>query len=252
MCRKQAIRFGDPLNVVVPTGNFGNILAAYFAKMMGLPLKTLICASNSNNVLSDFINTGCYDRNRQFYTTVSPSMDILVSSNLERLLYYITGEDAAKVGGWMQQLQSGGSYCLDAGTEAKVKENFFGGFASESETLATIKDVYQSSGRVLDTHTAVGRAVYQKYLKKTGDETPMLLAATASPYKFNTSVVKAIAGDAIVTGRDEFELLHDLSELSGTTIPQALSGLNQKPVRHQTVCDPGDLGNVVQKILGIE
>lgn len=252
VCRKQAIRFGDPLNVTVPTGNFGNILAAYFAKRMGLPLKTLICASNSNNVLTDFIKNGCYDRNRKFYTTISPSMDILISSNLERLLFYVSAKDAEKVRSWMHQLQTGGSYSLDPETAAKIREIFYGGFASEAETLARIKTVYRSCGQVLDTHTAVGEAVYQKYREETGDTTPMLLAATASPYKFNTSVVRAIAGESEVAGKDEFELLHSLSKLSGTPIPPALSGLNQKPVRHHTVCDPTDLGNVVQQILGIK
>jgi threonine synthase len=141
---------------------------------------------------------------------------------------------------------------LDTGTTAKIKEIFYGGFATEADTLATIKAVYQSSGRVLDTHTAVGQAVYQRYRQETGDGTPMLLAATASPYKFNASVVRAIAGESAIAGHDEFQLLHTLAELSGTVIPPALSGLNQKPVRHQTVCDPEDLSKVVQQILGIK
>lgn len=249
LCRRQAIRIGDPINVAVPTGNFGNILAAYIGKQMGLPIRRLICASNTNKVLTDFIRDGHYDRRRQFYTTISPSMDILISSNLERLLYYVSGANSAAVRSWMEELKTSGEYRVDAKTFAKIQADFYGDFADEAETQTTIKDIYQSCGRVVDTHTAVGQAVYQKYLRATGDAAPVLLASTASPFKFNTSVVQAIASPQAVAGRDEFELLEDLAKLAKTDIPLGLRGLEQKPVRHRTVCEPEQLGAVVREIL---
>ncbi|HOP73460.1 MAG TPA: threonine synthase [Bacillota bacterium] len=252
LCRGQRLRMGDILNVVVPTGNFGNILAAYFAKQMGLPLGKLICASNSNNVLTDFIKTGRYNRNRDFHLTISPSMDILISSNLERLLFYLTGQNADQVCDWMSQLKSNGEYRIGDDYLAKLHEDFYGGFATEAETMDTIGDVYQSASKVIDTHTAVGQSVYKQYLRETGDRTPMLLASTASPFKFNASVVQAIAGEEAVLGKDEFELLHELQRISGEAIPQALEGLNRKAIRHQRVCKPERLGELVQGLLKID
>lgn len=249
LCRKGELTFGDPLNVVVPTGNFGNILAAYFAREMGLPLAKLICASNSNNVLTDFIRDGHYNRNRPFYTTVSPSMDILISSNLERLLFYITGANTNLVSQWMEELKDQGEYQLDQTSFAKIKEVFYGGFTTEDRTLAAINQVKHECNMVIDTHTAVGQGVYEQYYQATKDETPMLLASTASPFKFNATVVKALAGTAGIANKDEFELLDTLAELSGTAIPQALKGLNEQPIKHHRVCAPEEMGAVVQEIL---
>jgi threonine synthase len=251
LCRRGELSYGEKLNVNVPTGNFGNILAAYFAKEMGLPLGKLICSSNSNNVLTEFIATGVYNRNRPFFTTASPSMDILISSNLERLLYYLSGKNSQAVAEWMESLKNEGRYRVDPETAARIKGLFYGGFASEIDTLVTIKQVYDSTGTVLDTHTAVGEAVYEKYCLTTGDNTPVLLVATASPFKFNASVVRAISGADAVQGKTEFELLEQLAALSGLTVPAGLKKLDQKPVRHQTVCETGDLGPAVEEFLKI-
>jgi threonine synthase len=251
LCRQGVLNFGEQLNITVPTGNFGNILAAYFAKEMGLPLGKLICASNANNVLTDFINTGVYDRNRPFYATVSPSMDILISSNLERLLYYLCGAKADQVSQWMSNLKKQGCYQVDRITAAKIREVFYAGFADETETLATIAKVYRATGIVLDTHTAVGAAVYQKYRETTGDQTPVLLAATASPFKFNASVLRAINGAEAICGQSEAELLEQLSKVASQSIPLALRNLEHKPVKHRTVCEREDLTEVVKTILGL-
>lgn len=251
LCRRGVLTLGEKLNINVPTGNFGNILAAYFAKEMGLPLGKLICASNANNVLTDFINTGVYDRNRPFYTTVSPSMDILISSNLERLLFYLSDRNAAQVTAWMDSLKTTGKYQVDEATAARIRDLFFAGCADEPTTLATIADVYRTTGMVLDTHTAVGEGVYQKYRAATGDQTPVLLAATASPFKFNASVIQAIAGLDAVRGRTEFELLEQLAQLAEEPVPAALQSLDRKPVRHRTVCERDQLAAVVERILGL-
>jgi threonine synthase len=251
LCRQGALTFGERLNVTVPTGNFGNILAAYFAREMGLPLGKLLCASNANNVLTDFINTGVYDRNRPFYTTVSPSMDILISSNLERLLYYLCGQRAGQVNEWMADLKKRGRYQVDRLTAAKIQEVFYADFAAENETLATLAEVYHTAGMVLDPHTAVGEAVYQKYRKATGDQTPVLLAATASPFKFGSSVLQAINGATVGNGQSEAELLEQLSRIAAQPIPSALRDLEHKPVRHRTICGREQLAAVVKEILGI-
>jgi threonine synthase len=251
LCHRGELNFGAQLNVNVPTGNFGNILAAYFAKEMGLPLGRLICSSNSNNVLTDFIATGVYDRNRSFHTTVSPSMDILISSNLERLLYYLSGRNTTAVAEWMQSLKTVGRYRVDPVTAAKIRELFYGGFAGEAATLATIKQVYDTTGTVLDTHTAVAAAVDAEYHRTTGDNTPVLLAATASPFKFNASVIRAISGADAVRGKTEFELLEQLAALSSQPVPAGLKNLDRKPVRHRTVCESGALTRAVADFLGI-
>ncbi|HEY8465004.1 MAG TPA: threonine synthase [Bacillota bacterium] len=249
--RRGVIKLGERLNVAVPTGNFGNILAAYLAKTMGLPLGKLICASNANKVLTDFINTGIYNRNRPFYTTSSPSMDILISSNLERLLYYLSDRNATQVTAWMDSLKRTGHYRVDQATFSRIQELFYAGYADEAETLATIKAVYQDSGVVLDPHTAVGAAVVAQYLAATADQTPVLLAATASPFKFNASVLRALAGPAAVQGHNEFELLEQLARLVNQPVPAALQNLKQKPVRHRTVCERDQLAVVVQQLLGL-
>jgi threonine synthase len=251
LCRRGVISLGDPINITVPTGNFGNILAAYFAMRMGLPVRKLICASNANNVLTDFINSGVYDRNRQFYTTISPSMDILISSNLERLLYYLTGSDYRLVNQWMQDLKTTGRYEVNADTKAAILKNFYGGFADEPETKATIKKVFDERKLTLDTHTAVGVSVYERYALETGDDLPVLIASTASPFKFNSSVLEAILGESAVKGVNEFDLLAKLADLSKMEIPAGLKGLDKKEVRHKTVCGKEEMGQVVQQLLGI-
>lgn len=252
LCRKEIIQFGAPINVTVPTGNFGNILAAYLAKQMSLPIKKLICASNANNVLADFINTGIYDRNRNFYTTISPSMDILISSNLERLLYYLSGNNTAQITRWMHDLKSGGRYEIDEAMKKRIRNSFYGGSASETETMATIKKTFESTGQALDPHTAVGVTVYERYRSETGDETPTLFAATASPFKFNASVIEAISGKEAVSGLDEFQLLERLQKLTGMEIPPSLAGLKEKPVRHQTVCAKEEMKPVVENLLKLK
>ena len=251
LCREGSVKLGDKVNITVPTGNFGNILAAYFAKRMGLPVGRFICASNSNNVLTDFLRTGVYDRKRQFYTTISPSMDILISSNLERLLYYLTDCNPGVVNEWMAELQTNGRYEVDAHTKSRIQSEFYGGFASEAETMATIQTVFKTTGQVLDTHTAVGKVVCDRYQQETGDTTRVLLAATASPFKFNSSVLAAISGPATVANTDEFTLLHELQELSGLPIPAGLKGLEQMPVRHRQVCEKDEMDKTVMKLLGI-
>lgn len=251
MIKKGNIKAGNKVNIVVPTGNFGNILAAYYALEMGLPVNRLICASNENNVLTDFINTGVYDRNRKFKRTMSPSMDILISSNLERLLYELTNHNSAIIGEWMARLKKDGVYSVDAETKKKISKLFWAGFTSESETLKTIEYIYNEYNYVVDTHTAVGIDVYDKYVISTGDMTKSIVASTASPFKFNESVVKAIFGDDSVSGKNEFELLGVLSQKCGLTIPQGLIGLDKKEVLHEAVCGKDEMKEQVRKILAI-
>lgn len=250
LCRQGAVKYGEPVNFVVPTGNFGNILAAYYARQMGLPVNRLILASNANNVLVDFIRTGVYDRKRHFYRTISPSMDILVSSNLERLLYDVTARDATRVRKWMADLAASGRYEVDPATHEAIAAVFWAGFATDEETLATIKATFDAFGYVIDTHTAVGKAVYDRYVAATGDRTPTVIAATASPFKFNASVVRALCGPAAVAGRSEFELLEMLSAISGMPVPAALRNLDRRPVRHHLAVDRDGMAGVVRRILG--
>jgi threonine synthase len=249
LCRRGTVKPGSPINIAVPTGNFGNILAGYFAKEMGLPIARMICASNSNNVLTDFINTGVYDRNRTFYTTISPSMDILISSNLERLLFYLANQDPKRVGEWMMELRTKGGYRVDRETELKMKSIFYGGFANEDETKDTIGRVYRENNYVMDPHTAVGKTISDRYRRETGDDLPTLLVATASPFKFNRSVVQAVLGETAVQDRSEFELLEKLKEISEREIPAGLRGLDRKEIRHRTVCSREEMPKVVKEIL---
>ena len=239
---------GEPLNVVVPTGNFGNILAAYLAKGIGVPLAKLICASNENKVLYDFFQTGTYDKNRPFVLTSSPSMDILISSNLERLIYEIAGEDAEAVRSLMAQLFCEGRYEITDGMRAQLHD-FYGNYASEEETKARIAAVYGDTGYVMDTHTAVGSAVYEKYRKETGDQTKTVIASTASPYKFTRSVMDAI--DEKYDALGDFELADELSRISGTAVPKAIEDIRTAPVLHKTVCDAADMKQTVMDFLGI-
>ena len=242
------IKAGDKINVVVPTGNFGNILAAYYAKEMGLPIAKFVCASNDNKVLYDFFTTGTYDRNREFILTTSPSMDILISSNLERLIYKIAGNDAEKNAALMKQLSTEGVYTITDEMKAKLAE-FAGGYATEAETSATIKKVYESDSYIMDTHTAVAATVYDKYVKETGDKTPTVIASTASPYKFTRSVMNAI--DSAYDKQSDFELVDELNKLSGVKVPQAIEDIRQAEVRHDIVCDKEDMLAEVKKFLNI-
>lgn len=246
---KGGATLGEKINFVVPTGNFGNILSAYYAREMGLPVNKLICASNANNILTDFIRTGDYNRNRNFYKTISPSMDILISSNLERLLYHLTGRDYVKTGAWMTSLKDNGSYKIDELTLASINNIFWPDCADDHETMETIRSCYKNHSYVTDTHTAVGLNVYQKYIAATGDKTKTIVASTASPFKFNTSVARAILGDNAVLGQDEFALLTSLSAASGMEIPAGLKGLEQKPVLHQKKALKDGIKKSVDQIL---
>lgn len=240
---------GEQINVTVPTGNFGNILAAYFAKEMGVPIKTLICASNDNKVLYDFFQSGTYDRKREFILTNSPSMDILISSNLERLIYLSTGCDAEKTAGLMAQLAEEGDYTVSEDMKARMS-SFWGGFASQEENRAEIKKLYEDTGYVIDTHTGVASAVYRQYRKDTKDETKTVIASTASPYKFSRSVLEAVEGPQ--TTQDEFAVIDRLHEVSGVAIPQAVEDIRTAPIRHNLECDVPDMKKTVAGILGVE
>lgn len=251
MIKDKNINLGDKVNIVVPTGNFGNILAAYYAMNMGLPVNRLICASNENNVLSDFINTGTYDRRREFKKTISPSMDILISSNLERLLYEITEHNSELINMWMSNLKKDGIYSVDAETKKKISEIFWAGYTDETETLKTIECIYRDYNYVVDTHTAVGIDVYDKYVISTGDMTKTIIASTASPFKFNESVAVAIFGEDIIKGRREYELLEVLAERCRLPVPEGLRNLDRKEIRHTTVCDKSEMKKQVEEILGI-
>lgn len=245
------IKQSEKINFVVPTGNFGNILAAYYAMQMGLPVNRLICASNANNVLTDFIHTGIYNRNRTFHKTFSPSMDILISSNLERLLYHLGGCDPARVRSWMSDLKQKGFYQIDEDTRAGIDRIFWSAYSDDQETLETIRSVYQRFGYLVDTHTAVGLSVYQKYVAATGDTARTVVASTASPFKFNKSVARAILGDEAVSGHNEFQLLQVIGETSGVTIPAGLRNLGQKPVLFKETAPKEQMQALVRKILGV-
>ena len=242
---QKQINPGQAVNFVVPTGNFGNILAGFYAREMGLPINKLICAANENNVLTDFIRTGTYDRNRDFKKTVSPSMDILISSNLERLLFELTGHDALRIREWMSRLKMAGRYNVDPGIAEKVGELFWSHFASDGETMLSIRETYNRYNYVVDTHTAVGLNVYDKYRAGTGDDTPTVVLSTASPFKFNASVARALLGDEQTAGKSEFELLQILSVFSGLPIPRGLRNLEQRPVLHENVADREEMPETV-------
>ena len=242
------IKAGDKINAVVPTGNFGNILAAFYAKNMGLPINKLICASNENKVLYDFFTTGEYDRNREFVLTTSASMDILISSNLERLIYRIAGNSAKKNSELMESLKNTGKYEITPEMKAQLSD-FYGNYATEAEDAATIKKLYEDTGYVIDTHTAVAATVYEKYKKETGDDTVTVIASTASPYKFTRSVMDAI--DSKYDSMTDFELVDELSKISNVAVPQAIEDIRTAPVLHDTVCEVNEMSSSVKKILGI-
>ena len=246
LLKEGKIRPGEKINVTVPTGNFGNILAAFYAKNMGLPIGRLICASNENKVLYDFFRTGTYDRNREFVLTSSPSMDILISSNLERLIYRIAGNDADKNREMMAALTGKGKYEITEEMKAALAD-FYGDYAGEEETAAEIKHLYESCGYVIDTHTAVASAVYQKYAKETGDKTKTVIASTASPFKFTRSVMNAI--DAKYDSMGDFELVDELSKLANVVVPPAIEEIRTAPVVHDVQCDVDRMKDVVREFL---
>lgn len=248
LLKDGAIKEGDPINVTVPTGNFGNILAAYYAKNMGVPIHKLICASNENKVLYDFFCTGAYDRNREFKLTSSPSMDILISSNLERLIYRLCGDDAVKNAAFMKALSANGQYEITAEMR-KGLDDFYGNFADEEETARSIRTLYEECGYIIDTHTAVARMVYEKYRKDTQDTAKTVIASTASPYKFTRSVLAAI--DSKYESGDDFELVEVLSRLSGVPVPEAVRQLRTAPVLHDRICAKDKMKDTVKEILGL-
>lgn len=246
LLREGKLVSGEKINVVVPTGNFGNILAAFYAKNMGLPIGRLICASNENKVLYDFFRTGAYDRNREFVLTSSPSMDILISSNLERLIYRIAGNDADRNRELMTALTRQGKYEITDEMKAALSD-FYGAYADENETAAEIRRLYQSCGYVIDTHTAVASAVYQKYVKETGDQTKTVIASTASPFKFTRSVMNAI--DASYDSMEDFELADKLSGLANVAVPPAIEEIRTAPVLHHKQCDVEGMKDAVLDFL---
>ncbi len=240
------INEGDKMNVVVPTGNFGNILAAYYAKNMGLPIAKLICASNDNKVLYDFFESGTYDRNREFVLTTSPSMDILISSNLERLIYKIAGNDADKNAELMASLNGNGKYTITDDMKKNLAD-FYGNYASEAETAAIIKKIYDNCGYVIDTHTAVAADVYEKYVAATKDTTPTVIASTASPFKFTRSVMNAI--DTKYDAMSDFELVDELSKIANVTVPNAIEEIRNAEILHNNVCEVNEMKDIVKKFL---
>ena len=248
LLKNGKIKCGDKINVVVPTGNFGNILAAFYAKNMGLPIDKLICASNDNKVLYDFFNTGEYNRNREFILTSSPSMDILISSNLERLIYRLCGNDCKKNAELMNDLANKGIYNITEDMKAEM-ESFVGGYADEQRVSSKIAELYNKTGYVIDTHTAVASAVYEDYAKKTGDDKVTVIASTASPYKFSRSVMTSI--DKKYENMDDFELIDELCKISQVSIPNAIEDIRHSEVLHNTVCEIDEMKSEVKGFLGI-
>lgn len=249
LIKNGRISAGEQINVVVPTGNFGNILAAYYAKKMGIPIGKLICASNANNVLTEFLQTGVYNRNRPFYTTISPSMDILISSNLERLLYDLSACDDAKIRDYMDSLSSTGRYEVDDTIKKSLSEHFWAGFCDDSGTRSTIRSVYENNSVVIDPHTAVAVNVYQQYREKTGDTSKTIIASTASAYKFAGEVLRSIKGENIPS--DQRALIGELAKLSFSNPPKQIASLFDKPVRFKGVCNKDEMKKTIFSALGI-
>ena len=249
LLQNEEIAEDEEINVVVPTGNFGNILAAYYAKNMGIPIAKLICASNENKVLYDFFQTGTYDRNREFVLTTSPSMDILISSNLERLIYKISGEDARKDTDLMTELKTKGSYAITGEMKANLAD-FAAGYATEEQVAKTIHDIYEDTDYVMDTHTAVAATVYKAYREDSKDDRKTVIASTASPYKFAGSVMSAI--DPKYKGQDDFKLIEELQKVSGTELPNAIKEIMNAEIRHNTECDVDQMEQTVKNILGVK
>ena len=249
LLQNEEIAEDEEINVVVPTGNFGNILAAYYAKNMGIPIAKLICASNENKVLYDFFQTGTYDRNREFVLTTSPSMDILISNNLERLIYKISGEDARKDTDLMTELKTKGSYAITGEMKANLAD-FAAGYATEEQVAKTIHDIYEDTGYVMDTHTAVAATVYKAYKEDSKDDRKTVIASTASPYKFAGSVMSAI--DPKYKGQDDFKLIEELQKVSGTELPNAIKEIMNAEIRLNTECDVDQMEQTVKNILGVK
>lgn len=250
LVNKGGVAFGDPVNFVVPTGNFGNILAAYYAKRMGLPVHKLICASNRNRVLTDFFETGVYDCNRPFFTTTSPSMDILVSSNLERLLYHLAGEDAERLTAWMNGLKTQRKYTVPADVKAQMDALFAAGSASDEEVASTVREAFEKEEYLCDTHTAVALRVYEDYRARTKDATPTVIASTASPYKFAPAILAAL-GEPVDAADEPHALLEKLERLSGVPTPKPLASLRDKAVRFTEVCtgDTAGMREAIDRLL---
>ncbi|MDY5988005.1 threonine synthase [Sporofaciens sp. SGI.106] len=248
LLQNEEIQAGEAINVVVPTGNFGNILAAYYAKQMGIPIQKLVCASNENKVLFDFFQTGTYDRNREFLLTTSPSMDILISSNLERLIYQIAGKNAEKDAELMRELKEDGSYAITEDMKRELAD-FEAGYATEEQTARMIHDVYARTGYVIDTHTAVAAYVCKEYQKNSGDAAKCVVASTASPYKFVKSVMSAI--DEKYADQDEFALLDELKQVSQTEMPNAIKEILDANILHTAECDADKMEASVREILGL-
>jgi len=245
------VKKGEAINVVVPTGNFGNILAAFYAGQMGMPINRLICASNTNNVLTEFIRSGVYDRNRSFAKTLSPSMDILISSNLERLLYEITDHDAALVAGWMEELKTKGKYEVGEAVRDRIGGLFWADFSSDQETQITIRRVWEEKQYLLDTHTAVAYNVYEKYVESSGDKTTTVIVSTASPFKFGKSVAEAILKPEELAGQDEFAILKILADYTGIPIPDGIKDLDRRTVLHKTVSSQEAMDRTVLTYLNL-
>lgn len=244
LLENNEISFGEKINICVPTGNFGNILAAYIAKLMGLPINKLICASNSNNILTDFLSTGRYDRNRDFYLTISPSMDILISSNLERLLYMIAGPEKTKE--WMLSLKNNGYYQVDSTTLSKIKENFAGYYADENKTSTTIKSVFNDFCYLIDTHTAVAFASLNDYRSESHDTVKTVVVSTASPYKFAKDVYSALTGSPAI---DDLNALDELSKTTNTNIPKPLNKLDEKTINFSSVKAPSAMLDEIMQFI---
>lgn len=250
MIAEKKIGRGQPIHICVPTGNFGNMIAAYYALRCGLPVSKLICASNINKVLTDFIHSGIYDKRREFYKTESPSMDILISSNLERLLFELADRKAGLILDWMKKLTTQGWYQISQDALDQLQSLFYGGFADRLDTSKSIKEAFEKYGHLLDPHSAVGYSVLQKYREETGDGTPTVLASTASPFKFNRAVLEAIGQDT--SHKDEFSLLQELSSIIGQAVPEKLAELKFLPEIHQAVCEKEGMPKVILKFLGLE
>lgn len=248
LLKNREVKDGESINIAVPTGNFGNILAAYYARKMGLPINKLICASNENNVLCDFFDEGIYNKNREFKVTISPSMDILVSSNLERLLYHISNENENKVDGLMRELSNKGEYIIDKNMKNEL-DSFYSNFASDEETYKTIRDIFEDTSYLVDTHTAVAYKAYIDYKQATGDNRKTIVVSTASPFKFPRDVCKALKIDN--DELNDFDLVHKLSAFAGVEIPNAINNIENKDILHNNVCKKEKIKEEIKKFLKV-
>lgn len=254
LLRDKEIEAGEEINISVPTGNFGNILSGYYAYKMGLPVNKFICASNDNKILTDFLNTGVYDINRDFKKTISPSMDILISSNLERFLFEMTGHDAEKINKWYDQLQSEGRFKIDEKTRLKINKIFAGEYAVEKETMETINEIFNEYDYTVDPHTAVGVKAYQKYSKNVNEQISTVIDSTANPYKFGKAVLEALQGNSekvSFVGEDEFKIIKKLNGITGKDVHRALLNLDQKEVRHDRSCVSSEIRTEIKDVLGL-